>query len=224
MTANSGFKQVVRARMAKTGESYTTARAQLMRTQASGLRPEPVDFDRLSGMKSTTIEAKTGCGWEKWVYVLDKAKAYEWPHARIAEHINAKYQTGDWWTQMVTTGYERIKGLRAIGQRRGGNFEASRSKTFPVAVSKLYSAWSSARTRKAWLDAEGYTVKLGTKNRSMSITWGDGTRVTLWFQAPAKNKSQVAVTHMNVTSKAEAQARKAFWGAQLESLERYLRT
>ena len=56
-------------------------------------------------------------------------------------------QVADWWCQTVTVGYERIKGLRVVGQRRDGGFEASKSKTFTARLTRLYRAWSDARTR-----------------------------------------------------------------------------
>ena len=43
----------------------------------------------------------------------------------IAEYVHTKYKVADWWTQTVTVGYERIKGLRARGQP-----DAARMKTF----------------------------------------------------------------------------------------------
>ncbi|HJR15886.1 MAG TPA: hypothetical protein VJ808_03450 [Gemmatimonadales bacterium] len=63
---------------------------------------------------------------------LDRAKAYSWPHGQIATYVREKYRVSSWWSQTVTVGYERIKGLRAIGQRRDGSFEVSKSKTLPV--------------------------------------------------------------------------------------------
>ena len=52
-----------------------------------------------------------------------------------------------WWAQAVTVCYERIKGLRAVGQRRDGSFEANKSRTFSVPLVRLYRAFHDARTR-----------------------------------------------------------------------------
>jgi len=172
-------------------------------------------------MSDAAIKKATGCAWDKWVYVLDKVQAYEWPHGEIAQYIKEKYHTPDWWTQGVTVGYERIKGLRDKGQRRGGGYEATRSKTLPVPVSRLFRAWSDKRTRARWLDVQ-LTIRTSQKDRSMRITWGDGTAVDLWFEAKGKAKSQVSVTHRKLTGKADAAARKAFWGERLAALARLL--
>ena len=50
-----------------------------------------------------------------------------------------KYKVPGWWAQTVTVGYERIKGLRAVGQRRDGTFEANKSRTFAVPLARLYA-------------------------------------------------------------------------------------
>ncbi len=239
MTTQKDFKRLVRARMQKTGESYTAARAQLLsrqiprsaaHTAAAVLPPVPTaappaappDFATLAGMSEAAVKQATGCGWEKWVWALDRVNAHQWPHRAIAEYVKEKYKTPDWWTQGVATGYERIKGLREIGQRRGGSYEAGRSRTFPVGVGRLYRAFQEPRTRKRWLAADGFTVRTAVKDRSMRITWTDGTSVELWFTAKAKDKATVAVQHTRLASRAAIAASKAYWGEQLDRLEALL--
>ena len=117
MPSNKDFKRLVRGRMRKTGESYTTARAQLLRN-TTRQTPAPAHYAKLAGMSDATLKAKTGCTWERWVKALDRVAAHTWPHRKIAEYVHEKYKVPGWWCQRVTVGYERIKGLRAIGQRR----------------------------------------------------------------------------------------------------------
>jgi len=82
------------------------------------------------------VKASTGCTWERWVKALDRVAAHTWPHRRIARYVHEKYKIPGWWAQTVTVGYERIKGLRAIGQRRDGAFEATKSKVFAVTLGR----------------------------------------------------------------------------------------
>src|SRR6185295_8240868 len=133
--------------MGKTGESYTAARANLLdHPKLEAVAPSrdvvivatPPDYDRLAGMSGEVVKVKTGCAWDRWVWALDGAKAYQWPHREIAAYIAEKYHLGGWWAQAVTVGYERIKGLRQIGQRRDGGFEVNKSKTVAVPLSRLY--------------------------------------------------------------------------------------
>jgi hypothetical protein len=124
MPTNKDFKRLVRGRMQKTGEAYTTARAHLLeRKPAAAARPKasrpvPADYAKLAGRSDAVLKAKTGCTWERWVTALDHARAYTWPHREIAKYAQEKYKVPGWWAQTVTVGYERIKGLRAVGPRR----------------------------------------------------------------------------------------------------------
>ena len=142
MTTDKDFKRLVRGRMQKTGESYTAARAQL-RTQRPAARSpasvvSPTDYAKLAGKSDAIMKARTGCTWERWVKALDHAGAHAWTHGEIARHVVDRYKIPGWWAQSVTVGYERIKGLRDVGQRRGGAYEASKSRTFAVPLARLY--------------------------------------------------------------------------------------
>jgi hypothetical protein len=56
---------------------------------------------------------------------------------------------------MVTVGYERIRGLRDRGQRRGGEYEATKSRTFNIPVERLFDAFANARIRRRWYAPSG---------------------------------------------------------------------
>jgi uncharacterized protein YndB with AHSA1/START domain len=228
MPAHKDFKRLVRARMTKTGESYTTARAHLLRKKplavAAPAAPSPTEFARLAGMSDATIKAKTGCTWERWVRALDRLGAADLPHRAIAELVHRTYKVPDWWAQTVTVGYERIKGLREIGQRRDGGYEASKSRTFSVPIATLYRAFSDKRARGRWLPETDVTVRTATRNKSARWTWPDGTLVQLYFTPRGKGKSQVAVQHGKLTGKEAVAERKAFWADRLGALAETLVT
>jgi hypothetical protein len=167
MLTDKDFKRLVRGRMQKTGESYTAARAQLRKQKpTTAAAPAPREYARLAGKSDAIIKEKTGCSWERWVKVLDHAKAHTWPHREIAKHVVEKYEIPGWWAQTVTVGYERIKGLRAVGQRRDGSFEANKSKTFAVPLARLYRAFHDARSRSRWLPGVDLTVRTATAGKS----------------------------------------------------------
>ena len=212
MPTNRDFKRLVRGRMQKTGESYTTARAQLLK------RTKP-DYAKLAGMMSdAALKAQTGCTWERWVHALDRVQAHTWPHRRIAEYVHTTYKTPDWWSQTVTVGYERIKSLRAIGQRRGGGFETSKSKTFAVPLARLYRAFADARTRARWLPDVGFEVRTARASKSMRLTWPDRTSVEIGFMGKGPAKSQVAVQHSKLPDQAAASRLKQYWTERLGAL------
>jgi hypothetical protein len=215
MPTNKDFKRLVRARMRKTGESYTTARAQFLRQRPA---PAAVDYATLAGMSDAAIKAKTGCTWERWVKALDHRRASEWSHREIARYVHDKFKTPDWWSQTVTVGYERIKGLRAIGQRRDGSYEASKSKVIAVPVSRLYRAWRDARTRARWLPDVRPVIRTATRDRSMRVSWPDGTSVLVGFAAKGAAKSQVAIQHARLPDREAASRMKEYWAARLAAL------
>jgi hypothetical protein len=223
MPTDKDFKRLIRARMQKTGESYTTARTHLRRQKpAATVAPAPREYARLAGKSDTIIKEKTGCTWERWVKALDRAKAYTWPHREIAKYVMEKYEIPGWWAQTVTVGYERIKGLRAIGQRRDGSFEANKSKTFAVPLSRLYRSFHDARSRSQWLPGVDLTVRTATAEKSMRITWPDKTSVEVGFASKGAAKSLVAVQHGKLPDKATAARVKEYWTERFGALEEVL--
>jgi hypothetical protein len=205
--------------MKKTGESYTAARATLLE-KSSSPKPAPrraADYAALGGKSDAILEARTGHTWAQWVELLDRAGAATWPHRRIADLVNEGHGVPGWWAQTVAVGYERIKGLREIGQRRDGSYEATKSKTLPVPIAKLYRAFSDTRTRRRWMD-RALDVRTATANKSMRIAWDDGTAVQLWFVSMGPAKSQVSIQHAKLPSRAASAEKKKYWEERLAAL------
>jgi hypothetical protein len=220
---NKDFKRLVRGRMQKTGESYTAARFHLLKKQPARSGPRSEDYARIAGKSDAIIKERTGCTWERWVKALDSHKAYSWPHREIATYVMDKYRIPGWWAQTVTVGYERIKGLRAVNQRRDGSFEANKSKTFAVPVGDLYRAFQDGRTRAKWLPGVDLKVRTATRDKSMRITWPDRTSLAIGFASKGPGRSQVAIQHEKLPDR-EAQARmKEYWAERLANLELVLK-
>ena len=223
MPTNKDFKRLVRRRMQKTGEAYTTARAHILTNPrhavASASSPQPTDYAKLAGRSDAILKEKTGCTWERWVKALDRSKAYTWPHRDIAKHVQERYKVSGWWAQTVTVGYERIKGLRAVGQRRDGSFEANKSKTFGVPLARLYHAFDDPRVRARWLPNVNLSVRTAAREKSMRITWPDRTLLIVGFMAKANGKSQVALQHTKLPDNAAAAQMKQYWTERLDDLE-----
>jgi uncharacterized protein YndB with AHSA1/START domain len=205
------LKRLVRSRMQKTGESYTAARLQLVRK----VEPPP-DYAGIAGMSDDAVVKATGRTWIEWVRTLDAARATEKAHLEIARYV-ASLGTPSWWAQMVTVGYERIRGLRATGQRRDGAYEASKSRTFPVPVEQLFDAFADAKLRRKWLGVS-ITVRSATRPKRMRITWEDGTQVQVGFFAKGEQKSSVAIQHEKLADKQTAEAMKKAWGEKFDRL------
>lgn len=216
MPKQKDLKRVVRTRMQKTGESYTTARLHLVKKQAPA--EVPPDYAAIARLSDASVKKATGCEWQKWVFVLDKAGGTEMSHPELVAHIHEKYKTPGWWTQMVAVGYERIRGLRASGQQRSGDWSISKSKTIAAPLAKLYAACSNARRRALWLTGVKVIVRGATTNKSMRLRWEDGSPVDVGFYAKGTGKSQIVIDHRKLPSKEEADRLRAFWGQRLEAL------
>lgn len=180
--------------------------------------PAIPDFATLAGRSDSVLAARTGRTWAEWVAVLDRAQAYTWAHRDIARHVHEEFEVPGWWAQGVTVGYERIKGLRALGQRRDGSFEATKSRTFPVPLVRLYRAWHDAPTRARWLPGVELTVRTASRGKSMRLAWPDRTSVVVGFASRGTAKSQVAVQHGKLANRAAAARTKQYWAERLDAL------
>lgn len=137
MTTQKTFKRRIRERMAKTGESYTAAREQLL--------PKP-------GPEPTPVQAATGRPLEEWFALLDAAGAGDLPHREIARLLRDDHGVPPWWSQNVTVEYERARGRRVVGQDHAGVFYAGVTKTIRrpaaevhAAIEAAFGAWGLAR-------------------------------------------------------------------------------
>ena len=221
MTRNRDFKRLVRARMMKTGESYTAARAQILSkttTLVEPAVPTSRDYEALAGIGNRRLEEKTGCTWDRWVPLLDRLGASGMRHREIAALVYRRFKVSEWWSQAVAVGYERIKGRRAIGQRIDGRYEAAKSRTFDVPVTTLFGAWANTRRRKQWLTDARVTVRTAIEPKSVRLDWGDGTIVAVSFTSKGPGRSSVAVSHMKLDDRAEAEKLRQYWSGRLDAL------
>ncbi|MGH3328355.1 MAG: hypothetical protein ACRDPT_11270 [Streptomycetales bacterium] len=171
MTRQKSFKTRVRARMDKTGESYTTARRRLVdransapeqaaaaeQAAASAQSPIPAQTPATTGRPADAIKPlhlpdaplreRTGRGGEEWFSLLDAWGASKRRHTEIARWLVEEHTVDGWWAQSVTVAYEQARGMRAPGQNSDGYFSASGSKTISVSVDRLFEAFADAGLR-----------------------------------------------------------------------------
>ena len=232
MPRDKDVKRLVRARMQKTGEAYTTARAHVLRKPRRTVRPmaaperlttrpadpDPAALAATAGMKDAAVREKTGRGWAEWVRTLDAHDAHTLAHNEIAKIVSTTYDVPSWWTQTVTVGYERIKGLRVRGQQRNGTFGMTISRTFNVPVATLFDAWANAATRRRWLGATGLKVRTSTAPKTMRLGLSDGTILAVGFTAKGPGKSSVALEHPGLPDRETAARIKQQWAEWLAAL------
>lgn len=214
--------------MEKTGESYTATRSALLAKTAAPAPPKAVapkaEWPALAGMSDEAVHTKTGRTWAQWVKALDDRQAWQRTHRDIAKHLAEHHDTvSPWWAQGITIGYERIRGLRDVGQRREGSYDANKTRTFSVGVATLYRMFAEARRRRRWLPEGLSKIRTSKVNVSMLLDWDDGTSVSLYFTDKGPDKSSVSVQHSKLPDKAAADAAKNAWHLRLDALRDALR-
>ena len=227
MTKQKSFKGRVRARMDKTSESYTAARRQLLAKAEATAEPPATPPGDAPGAKrpysDKAIRANTGRGWDEWFALLDAWGGAERPHPEIVRWLVGEHGVPGWWAQGVTVGYERARGLRAPGQRRGGLFEVNASKTVAVPVDRLYEAFTDPAVRERWLPDAPVETRSAQPAKSFRASWGDGsTRLVVWFTARGESKSQAALVHERLPDAGTADKLKRFWRERMAALKQLL--
>jgi Domain of unknown function (DUF4287) len=203
MTTQQSFKRRIRARMQKTGESYTAARAQLLPDPEPEYEPQYSD---------DAVRRNTGRGYHEWFAALDEWGAAERPHGEIARWLGDEFGIPGWWCQNVAVEYERARGLRPVRGDRDGTHNASASKTVAVPVERLFEAFAGR-----WPDLRQRTAQ---PPRTARFDYEDGaTRVVVTFTAKGDGKSTAAVSHERIADAETADRLKAMWRERLARLK-----
>ena len=172
----------------------------------------------IAGMSDAAVKEATGRDWAEWCSTLDADGAADMTHTQIARHL-AQYGIGHWWRQMVTVGYERLIGRRAVGQRCDGDYSASASKTLPGSTDEAIARWRALvaeRVEFAGAIAESEPRLSETaKWRYWKIDLDDGSRVSVNVCAKGEGKAILGINHDKLGDSDAAQRAKAFWKEML---------
>ena len=219
MTKQRTFKRRVRERMARTGESYTAARRMLIAQGGHPATPVP-EFE--PPVAEDTLAAATGRGWQAWFEALDGWGAASRSHTEIALWLRDEQGVDGWYSQSITVGYERARGLRAPGERPDG-FAVGASRTIAVPVERLFAAFTDDALRERWLPGADLRVRTATAPRTARYDWEDGsTRVIVGFEDLGEAKSRVALSHERLPDADAADEMKAWWRERLADLKSQL--
>jgi hypothetical protein len=203
MTRARALKQVIRARAAKTGERYTTARRHVLKQlavvqPAGGRRTEDQPSTRTVTAPDASAKAspailptkgsvtdeksreKTGHGLDHWFVILDRFGGVGKGHSALARHLHDDHGVPGWYSQGITVAYERARGARALNQRMSGDYEVSVTKTVNGGTRAVARAFTDAKQRAKWLlaaDAElgaALTAALKAKSSKGVVIRPDG--------------------------------------------------
>lgn len=220
MTVQKSFKRLVRARMAKTGESYTAARAQLLAGVHTASSDHEIPWLACSDER---IRERTGRGWEGWFDLLDSGGAESMSHTEITKRVAELlgiHPLG-WDAQAVATSFERSRGMRAVGERTGRDgLVATVSKTIAASAEQVFMAFADPSRRAGWLPDIELTERTVTKPKAARYDVGDGTsRLFVTVDAKGPEKSTIVVEQSRLADTAEREARKAYWRNALATLK-----
>lgn len=218
MTVQKSFKRLVRARMAKTGESYTAARAQLLAGRDE--TPTSEDLQQLA-CSDRRIRERTGRGWEEWFDLLDSWSAESMGHTELVQRVGELPGVLGWDAEAVTMSFERARGKRAVGQRIGGDgFVATASKTIAAGAEQVFTAFVDPAQRAGWLPGVELSERTVSKPKVARFDVGGGTtRLLVTVEAKGPAKSTVVVEQSRLADTAEREANQAYWRHALATLK-----
>ena len=219
MTTDKARKRAVRSRMQKTGERYAAARRHVVRDAAlASLPPLPPRVDE-PGLSEEAVRKGTGRGWDDWFRILDAWGGTAHTHTEIARYVNGEHGVDGWWSQSVTVGYERARGMRARNERPDG-FEVSVSKTIDMTPLDAWRAFIEPKRRAAWLDL-GLRMRTGSRTIGRSARFdvpSEGTRVNVYFDPKGDDRCVVTVTHVKLAGAEDVSSHRSAWRERLGRL------
>lgn len=242
MTRARALKQVIRARAAKTGERYTTARRQVLKDlQEKPTTPAPravatatraAAASSKGGVSATKTLQKTGHSLDHWFDVLDGFGAVAKGHTAAARHLHEAHQVDGWYAQGITVAYERARGVRAPNQRSDGAYEVSVSKVLPADAAAVIELLTDPRQRRRLAGHAQLLRALGTALDSPSskgivvradgqarfrYKWGEST-VQIYLMPKPGGKVSIVATNTQLADAAAVEERRDQWRAALRSL------
>lgn len=183
------------------------------------------------------VKEKTGKSYDEWFRVLDAWGAKSRDHTSIARHLTDDLEVPGWWAQTVTVEYERARGLRDVGQRRDGGFEASVQRTIPAAPVAVKRAFTELDAVNGWLkDAKlkrAYAKAIGSLRLSrtaqgqmiradLPATRGATHKLEITLAPKGKDATVVTVVHSRLASAEEREDVKTRWRKALDALKAFV--
>jgi hypothetical protein len=205
------FKQRVRTRMTKTGESYTAARSQLLRKVEEPAPPtleqptREIPADALL-VADESMQRATGKSHAEWFALLDAWGATDHNHTEIARWLSATHATPGWWTQTITVAYERARGMRGRHEMASG-FSISVTRTMAVEPERALAAFTHAEHRRRWLPGAEMRQRRTKATLTARFDWSDPPSrvvVTIVPKGPRSRRSPSGTSNCLTPSRPSA--------------------
>jgi hypothetical protein len=178
-------------------------------------------MNKINNVSDEAVKKATGKTWPQWLKALDAAGCRKMNHKQIVEVVNKKFKIGMWWQQMVTVGYEQVRGLRKVNEKVDG-YSFNVSRTIAAPAMKIFDAWTDSKQLKRWMNGKKFEVTTATPARSLRIRWPDQTRVNVMLYPKGASKAQVVVEHGKLPSESAMTKMRKYWKAKIDVLEELL--
>jgi uncharacterized protein YndB with AHSA1/START domain len=196
--------------------------------------------------KDETVIAKTGKSISQWYAILDEFDGPRKGHKAMADHLAKGYGLDLWYSQNITVGYERERGIRELGQRSDGFFAVDVSKKIEAPVDKVWEAWADPNILGKWFttnavhdfreggaysnnDGDNGVFKRITPNKMLRFTWENekhcpGTVVSVAFYPQGDSATRITITHDKLKDRAGMDDMRPGWTWALTSLKSFIET
>ena len=236
MTRQHSFKIRVRTRMARTGESYATARRQLLakaRGAEDGAQPDRQDVSSSPGparstaddraergrravaaQRSKRIGESTGKSAEEWFALLEQAGARSMTHNQIWRWLaDSGAMEAGMAREEVVIAYEQHIGRREMGQSCDGDYRAAVTRTLTGTMDSALQRWRELAGDPLNGVALQAPPKVSSteKFRYWRARLANGTRVDVTIYRRPDEKISLGIQHRPFSDRASADAWRAFW-------------
>jgi uncharacterized protein YndB with AHSA1/START domain len=218
MTTQKTFKRRVRARAAKTGESYTAARRHLVARPEAPEAALTLDTKALAGVSEEALVERTGRPLAGWFEALDGWPADDRSHTEIARWLVGEHGVEGWWSQTITVAYERSRGRRVLHQTAAG-FSVGATRTVAATPDEVRAMFADPRRRARWLSDAPLEVRAAYRGPRGRYDWADPAS-KVWVDLVPKDdgRTTVTVTHEKLPDANAAAAMKEMWRGALVRL------
>lgn len=186
------------------------------------------------------VERATGRDWGGWFRVLDGWGAADQGHQATALHLAEEHGLSGWWSQMITVQYERVRGLREVGETAGSGYQVGVQRTLAPTPAAAWERIASRDGMAVWLGAGAparlepgteYALADGTTGEVRVVREGSHVRLTWrppeWeatstlqvrAQESGSGRGTIGFHHEGLPDQESREAMRAHWRGVLDRL------
>jgi uncharacterized protein YndB with AHSA1/START domain len=194
------------------------------------------------GIRPQSVLEKTGKPLEYWFEVLERFGCRSRGHRESALHLYNEHGVSAWWSQTLTVEYERVNGIRVVGQQSRG-FGTNHRRTLTAPLHRVWQCLTDPGHISGWFgeihsgeispgsevrfrDATLWTVRIVEPEVRIRLFWTEDTgRSVVQFSLHPRSdgRTVIEVSHEQIPTHESQKALKARWAAALSTLEDRLR-